>query len=174
MRSDWNDRCVYSWTLWILFYCCCSVTESCPSLFGPMDYGTPGFPLLHCLLEFAQVHVLWVSDACLTIPSTAAHFSCLQSFPASGSFPVSWLFASGGQSIGTSASASVLPMNSQGWFPLGLTGPISSKSKGLSGVFSRTAVWKHRFFIFVLLFISQHLKSTGCFQVGYFCPEKRL
>ena len=70
--------------------------------------------------------------------------SCLQSFPASGSFPVCWLFASGVESIG--ASASVLPMSIQGWFPLGLTGLISLLSKGLSGVFSSTIVWKHQFF----------------------------
>ena len=81
----------------------------------------------------------------LTISSSAAPFSfCLQSFPVSGSFPVSWLFASGGQSIG--ASASVLPMNIEDWFPLGLTGLISLQSKGLSRVFSDTTVQKHQFF----------------------------
>ena len=68
--------------------------------------------------------------------------SCLQSFSASGSFTVSWLFASGGQSIGASASASVLPMNVQGWFPLGLTNLTSLQSKGLSRVFSSITVWK--------------------------------
>ena len=72
--------------------------------------------------------------------------SWLQSFPASGSFPVSQFFASGGQSIGSSASASVLPMNIQGWFPLGWTGWISLQSKGLSRVFSNTTVQKHQFF----------------------------
>ena len=69
--------------------------------------------------------------------------SCLQSFPASGSFPVSQFFSSGGQSIGASASASVLPMNIQGWFPLGLTGLISLQSKGLLRAFSSTTVQKH-------------------------------
>ena len=70
-----------------------------------------------------------------TISSSIVPFSsCLWSFPASGSFPMSWLFTSGGQSIGASASASVLPMNIQGWFPLGLTGWISLQSKGLSRV----------------------------------------
>ena len=73
-------------------------------------------------------------------------FSCPQFPPASGSFPVSQLFKSAGQSIGTSASASVLPMNIQGWFPLGLTGLISLQSKGLSRVFSSTIVQKHQFF----------------------------
>ena len=73
-------------------------------------------------------------------------FFHLQSFPASWSFPVSWLFASGGQSIGASASASVFPMNIQGWFPVGLTGLISLLSKGLSRVFSSTTIQKHQFF----------------------------
>ena len=68
------------------------------------------------------------------------------SFPASGSFLMSWLFASGGQSIGTSASASVLPMKIQGWFSLRLTGLISLQSKGLSRVFSNTTVQKHQFY----------------------------
>ena len=72
--------------------------------------------------------------------------SCPQSFPASGSFLMSQLFASGGQSIGVSASTSVLPMNTQDWFPLGWTGWISLQSKGLSRVFSNTTVQKHQFF----------------------------
>ena len=78
--------------------------------------------------------------------SVALFFLCLQSFPASGSFPMSWFLASGGQSIGASASASVLPMNIQGWFPLGWTGLITLQSKGLSRVFSSTTIWKHQFF----------------------------
>ena len=72
--------------------------------------------------------------------------SCLQSFPASGSFQMSQFFTSGGQNIGVSASASVLPMNIQDWFPLGCTGWISLQSKGLSRVFSNTTVQKHQFF----------------------------
>ena len=83
----------------------------------------------------------------LTILSTATTFSsCPQSFPASGSFPMSQLFALGGQRIGASATASVLPMNIQDWFLLGLTGLISLLSKGLSRVFSSTIVQKHQFF----------------------------
>ena len=78
--------------------------------------------------------------------SVVPFFSCPQSFPASGSLQMSQLFASGGQSIGISASASVLPMNIQGWFPLGWTGWIPSLSKGLSRVFSNTTVQKHQFF----------------------------
>ena len=76
--------------------------------------------------------------------SSVSLFSfCLQSCPGSGSFPVSWLFASGGQRVGASASASVLPMSIQGWFPLG---PTPLQSKELSSVFSGTTVWKHQFF----------------------------
>ena len=89
-----------------------------------------------------------LSRWCLpTISSSAIPFSsCLQSFPASGSFPVSQFFTSGSQSIGVSASASVLPMNSQDWFSLGWTGSISLQSKGLSRAFSSTTVQKHQFF----------------------------
>ena len=72
--------------------------------------------------------------------------SCLQSFPAPGSFPISHLFASCCQSIGVSALASVLPMNIEGWFSLRLTGLISLQSKGLSGIFSNTTAQKHQFF----------------------------
>ena len=82
-----------------------------------------------------------------TISSSVVPISShLQSFPASGSFPMSWLFPSGGQSIGASASASVLPKNIQGWFPLGQTGLNSLLSKGLSRVFSSTTVQNHQFF----------------------------
>ena len=81
-----------------------------------------------------------------TISFSVVPFSfCLQSFPASGSSPISWLFISGGQSIGASASAWVLPMHIQGWFPLGLTGLISMQSKVLLRVVN-TTVWKHQFF----------------------------
>ena len=73
--------------------------------------------------------------------------SCLQSFPASGSFPMSWFFTAGGPSTGASASALVLPMNIQDWFPLGLTGLISLLFKGLSTVFSSTIIWKNQYFI---------------------------
>ena len=81
-----------------------------------------------------------------TISSSIVPFSCLQSFPASGSFPMSQLFKSGGQSTGASASTSVHPMNTQDWSPLGWTGWISLQSKGLSRVFSNSTVQKHQFF----------------------------
>ena len=87
-----------------------------------------------------------------TISSTVIpFFSCLQSFPASGPFPMSQFFTSGSQSIGVSALASVLPINSQDWFPLGLTGLISLLSKGFSRVFSNTTVQKHQFLAFSFL-----------------------
>ena len=81
-----------------------------------------------------------------TMLSSVILFSCLQSFSASGSFPTSQFFTLGGQNIGASALASVLPMNIQDWFPLGWTGWISLQSKGLSRVFSNTTVQKHQFF----------------------------
>ena len=89
--------------------------------------------------------------------------SCLQFFPASGFFPMSWLFASGGQSIGVSPSASVLPMNIQGWFPLGLTDLISLQSKGLSRVIFSTTVQKHQFhsIVFFMDQLSHPYMTTG-------------
>ena len=90
---------------------------------------------------------LWSQWCHPTILSFVTHFSsCPQSFPASESFPASQLFASGGQSIGVSALAKILPINIQGWFPSGLTSLISLQSKGLSRVFSSTTIWKHQFF----------------------------
>ena len=97
----------------------------------------------------------------LTISSSVVPFSShLQSFPASGSFPMSQLFESGGQSIGVSASASVLPMNIQDWFPLELTDWIPLQSKGLSRVFSNTTVQKHQFFSTQLSFQLPHPYTT--------------
>ena len=89
-----------------------------------MDCHTPGFPVLHHPWVCTNSYLLsqWCHPA---ISSSVSHFSCPQYFPASGSFPMSWLFASGGQAVGASASASVLPMNIQGWVPLGWIGWIS-------------------------------------------------
>ena len=124
-----------------------SITQSWWTLWDAMDCSVPGFPVHHQLPELAQTHVHGVGDAIqsshpLLSPSTHP----FQPFPASGSFPKSWFFASGGQSIGASASASVLPMNIQDWFPLGLTGWISLLSMGFSRVFSNTTVQKYQFF----------------------------
>ena len=125
--------------------CCCSVAQSCPTLCNPMDCSTPGFPVHHQFPELAQTHVHRVSDAIqpshpLLSPSPALNL------PASGSFQMSQLFASGGQIIGASASTSVLPMNTQDLPPLGWTGWTSLQSKGLSRVFSNTTVQKHQSF----------------------------
>ena len=112
-----------------------SVTQSCSILCNPVDCSTPVFPVHHQFLELAQIHVHWVRDTIQLSPSSVIPFSsCLQSFPISGSFPMNQFFASGGQSVRVSASASVLPMNIQGWFPFGLTGWISLQSKRLSRV----------------------------------------
>ena len=123
-----------------------SVTESCPTLCYPINHSTPGLPVQ---APTPRVH----PNPCLLsqwchpiISSSVVPFSfCPQSFPTSGSFPMSQLVVSGGQSIGVSASASVLPMNIQDWFPLGWTGWISLQSKRLSRVFSNTTVQKHQF-----------------------------
>ena len=100
------------------------------------------FTITHSLLKFMSIEF---SDAIQPSRPLITFSFCLQSLPASGSFPMIQLFASGGQSIGVSASASVLPMNVQGWFLLGLTGMIL-QSKGLWRVFSSTTVWRHQFF----------------------------
>ena len=106
-----------------------SVAQSCPTPCDPRGCSTPGLPVHHQLLEFTQTHFHWISDA--NSSSVIPFFSRLQSFPASGSFQINQLFASGGESIGVSASTSVLPMNTQDWSPLGWTGWISLQSKGL-------------------------------------------
>ena len=122
--------------------CLSSVAQSCPTLHNPMDHSTPGLPVHHQLLEFIQTHVHLVGDAIQPSHPLSFPFFCLQYSPASGSSQMSQLLALGGQSIGLSASASVLPMNIQGWFSLGWTGWISLQSKGLSRVFSNTTVQK--------------------------------
>ena len=116
---------------------------SCPTLCDPMDYSTPGLPVHHQLPELTQTHVHWVGDAIQPSHPVVSFSSCLQSFPASGSFSMSQFFASGAQSIQISALSSVLPMNIQDWFPLGWIGWISFQFKGLSRLFSITKVQKH-------------------------------
>ena len=116
-------------------------------LWDPMHHSTPGLPVHHQLPEFTQTHVHQVNDAIQPSHPLSSPFSSLpQSLPASGSFPMSQLFTWGGQSIGVSASASVPPMNTQDWSPIGWTGWISLQSKGLSRVSSNTTVQKHQFF----------------------------
>ena len=114
--------------------CCCSFAKSCLTLYDPVDCSTPGFPVLH---QSPRV----CSDSCPlsrwchpTISSSVVAFSsCLQSFPASGVFTMSQFFTSGGQSVGASTSASVLPKNIQGWFPLGWTSWNSLQSRDSQG-----------------------------------------
>ena len=127
--------------VWILSVQFSSVTQSCPALCDPMGCSTPGLPVYHQLLELLK---LMCHPTILS--SVVPLFSCLQSCPASGSFPMSQFFASGGQSIGVSASVSVVPMNIQDWFPLGLTGLIFLQSNRFSRVFSNITGQKHWFF----------------------------
>jgi len=122
---------------WYESLCCCSVAKSCSTLCDPMKCSTPGFSILHHILVFAQIHVHRVGDAIQpSHPVSSPSPPALNLSQHQGLFQ--WV-ASGGQSI--RASASVLPMNIQGWFPLGLTGLISLLSGGLSGVFSSTSPW---------------------------------
>ena len=125
-----------------------SAAQSCPALGDPMECSTPGSPVHHQLLELIQTHVHQVSDVRChpAISSSVIPFSsCLQSFPASGSFPMSQFFTSA-VSVGALASVSVLPMNIHSWFALGLTDLISLQSKGLRRVSSTTIMRKHQFF----------------------------
>ena len=122
------------------------VVQSCPTLCDPMNCSAPGLPVRHKLPQFTQTHAHRVGDAIQPSHPVVLFSSCPQSLPASGSFLMSQLFAWDGQSIGVSASASVLPKNTQDWSPLGWTGWISSLSKGLSRVFPNPTVQKHQFF----------------------------
>ena len=128
---------------------CCLVIHLYLTVCDPMNGSMPGFPVLHYLMEFAQTYFHWIGDAIqpsLPLPPPSP--------PALNLFLHQGLFQWAGSlhqvtevwSIGASATASVLPMNIQGWFPLGLTSLISLQSKGLSRVFSNTSVWKHQFF----------------------------
>ena len=137
-----------------------SVAQSCLTLCDPMNSSTPGLPVHHQLPESSQSHVHRVGDAIqpshpLLYPSPPAPV-----LPSIGSFPMSQLFARGGQSIGVSASASVLPMNTQDWSHLGWTGWISLQSKGLSRLFFSITVQKHYFFSIQLsLWSNSHMHT---------------
>ena len=126
--------------------CCCSVAQLHPTLTTPWTAAwqtSLSFTISWGLLKLMSIESVLPSKHTIFF---ALFSSCFQSLLASGSFPVNWLVASGGQSIRTSASASVLPMNIQDWLLLGLTGWNSLQSKGLSRVFSNTTVQKHQFF----------------------------
>ena len=144
LRTFWN---FFSQVYMIQVYkglTICSVLFSCSVV---SDSVTPWTAARQASLSITNswslLKLMPIQSVMPTISSSVVPFSsCLQSFPASGSFHMSQLFASGGQSIGVSASTSVLPY----WFPLGWTGWISLQSKGLSRVFSNTTVQKHQFF----------------------------
>ena len=155
-------------TLYYLFYSLSSfqfssVSQLCLTLCDPMNCSTPGLPVHHQLPEFTQTHVHWVDDAIqrshpLSSPSPPA----LNPSQTQG-FQMSHLFASGGQSIGVSASAAVLPMNIQDWFPLGWTGWITLQSKGLKSFLqhhsSRAPILQHSPFFIIQL--SHPYMTTG-------------
>ena len=128
-----------------LLMCCCAIAQSCPTLWDPRKHARPHYPspsprACSKLFPLSQ----WCHP---TISFSVIPFSsCSRSFPTWGSFLMSQLFALGSQSIRASASASVLPMNIQDWFPLGWTGWTTLKSKRLSRIFSNTTVQKHQFF----------------------------
>ena len=132
--------------MFLILCCCCSEANSCPILCDPMECSMPGLPVLHYLLEFAQTHVHWITDAIQPSHPLLPLLLLLSIFPSIRVFsselarciwwPKCWSFT----------LASVLPVNIQGWFPLELTGWIALLSKGLSRVFSNTTVQKHQFF----------------------------
>ena len=128
LRGGTNQEVIYILYESSPLKCCCwPVTKSCPTLCDPMDCSMPGSSVLPCLPEFAQIHIHLVSDAIYPsypLPSSSPFAFSLSQHQ---SFPMSWLFASDGQSIGVSST--IRPMNIQGWFPLGLTGLISLLSR---------------------------------------------
>ena len=132
-----------------------SVAQSCPSVCNPKDCSTPGLPVHHHLLEFTQIHVHWVGDAIqLSHPLSSLFPPAFNLSQHQGLFK--WINSSHEVAkVLESASASVLPKNTQDWSPLGWTGWISSLSKGLSRVFSNTTVQKHQFFGTQFFFIVQ-------------------
>ena len=142
-----------------------SVAQSCLTLCDPMNCSLPGLPVHHQLPEFTQTHVHQVSNAIQPSHPLSSFCSHLPSCPASGSFQVSQFCALGGQRIGVSASASVLPMNIQNWFPLRWTGWISLWSKGLSRIFFNTTVQKLQFF-------STQLSLWSNSHIHTWLPEK--
>ena len=123
---------------------CCLVTQACPPLCDPMDCSTPGFHVLHYLLELAQTHVHWVSNAIqpahplLSLLLLLSIFPRIRVFSSESALHIRW------PKYWTSASASVHSMNIQGWFPLGLTCLVSLQSNGLSKVFPSSMIWKHQ------------------------------
>ena len=135
--------CIFFPSLSTQYILCCSIIQSFPTLCNSVDYSTPGFPSPEFCSDSCPLS-WWCHPTMLS--SVVPFSSCLQSFPESGSYPMSQFFTSGGKSIGVSRSASVLLMNIQDWFLLKLIGLISLQSKGLTRIFSNTTVQKHQFF----------------------------
>ena len=160
-----KNICIHTCRYISVYICYCSVAQFCPTHCDPMHCSTPGFPVHHQLLQLAQTHVHRVRDAIqqshpLVSPSPpASNLSQHQSV-------FQWVGSSHQVSIGASASASGLPMNIEGWFPLGWTGWISLLSNGLSRVFSSTTLWKHQFF-------SAQLSSESNSHIHTWPLEKR-
>ena len=139
-------------------------SQSCLTLCVTVDCSTPGRPVYHQLLDFAQTRVHWAGDATQPPhPLSSPSLTCFQSFSASGSFPISQFFTLVGQSIGLSAS--VLPMNIQDWFPLGFTDWISFQSQGKLKSLLQHQVQKHQFFGTQFLY-SPTLTSIGDYTSG--------
>ena len=151
---------------------CCSVAQLCRTLCDPMDYSMPGFRLSSSP-GVCSNSCPWSQWYYPTLTSSVAPFSsCSQSFPASGSFPVSWLFVTGGWSFGASALVSVLPMNSQGWFPLGLTGLICLLSKGLQHHSSKALIlWCSAFFMVQRSHLYMTTGKTIALTIGTFVSK---
>ena len=143
VNINWANKNKYSLLLLLLSH---YVVSNSASPWTAAQH-TPQYSISQSLLKFMSTDSVMLPNHLIlcSLPSTPHPpiSSCPQSFPASGSFPMNRLFPSGSQSIGASASETALPMNNQGWFPLGLTGLISLQSKGLSRVFSSTTIWKH-------------------------------
>ena len=145
MEIGWLLEVIVDFPYYKIYCCYCSVTK--------LSLTLPSHGLQQARLPCSLLSPRVCSNSCPlnwrchpTISSYIVPFSCLQSFPTLESFPMSWLFTSGSQWIGISASVSVLPMTIRGWFPLRLTGLISIQPKGLSRILSNTTVLKHQFF----------------------------
>ena len=140
----WWRECYYLISSFYITIIKCAVTNSCLILCNPMDCSTPGFPVLHYLTEFTQIHIHWVDDAiqhlilCRSLVRLHSIFPSIRVFSSKSALPISWP---------KYWNFSIhLPMNIQGWFLLGLAGLISLQSKGLSRVLSRTTFQKHHYF----------------------------
>ena len=143
-----------------------SVAHSCPTLCDPMAYSTPGLPVHHQLSELTQTHVHRVSDAFQPSHPLSSPSPLNFNLPASESFQMSQFIPSGSPSIEVSASASVLPMNIQDWFPFGLTGWLTLQFKGLSSLLqhhsSKASIIRHSAFFIVQL---SHPYMTNIYRV---------